>query len=135
MEENILDIPDAFNRFKRLQGLHPNSGIKLSEYVTLVKARKIIRQITDGELKELNETVFSNRLNKFNKWTCEKLLSKLDMMPHLKLMRFLYVKEKEGIIDALLCLLNKKAFGYDQKFLTNYFKYGTALKPEGGRHE
>lgn len=131
MEDNILDVPDAFNRYKRLQGIQPDSGVKMSEYITLVKARKIIRKITDEEMKEFNETVFKNRLNKFNKWTREKLLSKLDMMQHVKLMRFLYVKEKEGLIDALLCLLNKKRFSYDQKFLTNYFKYGTALKPEG----
>lgn len=127
MYEDIFNSPDALNRFKAVQGIYPNAGIKVSEYITLTKAKKVIRSMTDNDLVELNRTVFGEKLNKFNKWTREKLMSKLDLMQHVKLMRFLYVREREGIQDALLCLLNKKRFGYARNFLTNYFKYGTAL--------
>jgi len=129
MGSNVLDIPDAYNRFRVSEGINPYSGVKMSEYITFVKAKKIIRTLSEQSIKELNELIFGEKLNKFNKWTTEKLISKLDFQPHVKLMRFLYVREKEGLIDSLLCLLNKKKFGFDQKFLTNYFKYGTALKP------
>jgi hypothetical protein len=128
MSANILEIPDSYNRFRAFTGYNTASKIQMSEYITFVKVKKIIRAITDIELAELNSTIFKDKLNKFNKWTRDKIESKLSLMPHVKLMRMLYVREKDGVMDALLCLLNKKNFKYDQKFLTNFFKYGTALK-------
>ena len=123
-----MEIPDAFNRFRVAKGISPFAGVKLSKYITFVKAKKVIRALTDSELSELNEIVFGDKLNKFNKWTKDKLLSRLDFVDHVKIMRFLYVREKESLMDCLLCLLNKRKFNYDGKFLTNFFKYGTALK-------
>ena len=130
--ENVMEIPDAYNRFRVAQGLNSYAGVKMSEYITFVKARKVIRLMEDNDMSELNQMLFGDKLNKFNKWTKEKLLSKLDGLNHVKLMRFLYVKEKESLMDSLLCLLNKKKFPFDAKFLTNFFKYGTALSPDKG---
>ena len=127
--EALIDIPDALNKFRVVHGLHRDNGEKnISEYVTLVKVRKLIRSLTDQQIVDLNHYIFGDRLNKFNKWTKDKLLGKLEMMPNVRLLRVLYVREIEGVEDALLCLLSKKYFNYDQKFLTNWFKYGTALK-------
>lgn len=128
MSENILEIPDAYSRLRVSQGLSTLSEVKMSKYITFVKARKIVRALSEMDIAELNEIIFGENLNKFNKWTKDKLLSKLDHLDHVKWMRFLYVREKEGLTDSLLCLLGKKKFDFDQKFLTNFFKYGTALK-------
>lgn len=124
----MFDTPDALHKYRVMHGLHHDSGMKnISGYVLLVKVRKLIRSLTEEEIGDLNKIIFQKKLNKFNKWTRDKLLGKLDMMPQLRLMRVLYVREKEGIADALLCLLDKKKFHYAQNFLTNWFKYGTAL--------
>jgi hypothetical protein len=128
MSEHFLENHDTWNRYKAMQGFRPQGCVRISKYVTYIKARKIIRALSEGEICDLNKLVFGERLSKFNKWTKEKLSAKLSIMQHPKLMRFLYVREKESLMDALLCLIEKKQFGYDQKFLTNYFKYGTALK-------
>lgn len=125
--DNIIELPDGYHTF-RVPGASNPCGVRMSEYITLVKARKIIRSLTEGDLTELNNASFGERLNKFNKWTKEKLLSKLELLDHVKLMRFLYVREKESLMDAVYCLLGKKKFDYDASFLTNFFKYGTALK-------
>lgn len=125
--DNIIELPDGYYTFRVPGGTNP-IGVRMSEYITLVKARKIIRSMSDGDLAELNSAVFGAALNKFNKWTKEKLLSKLELLDHVKLMRFLYVREKECLMDAVYCLLGKKTFQYDANFLTHFFKYGTALK-------
>jgi hypothetical protein len=125
--DNIIELPDGYHIFRVKEASNSLAGVKMSEYITLVKARKIIRSMSEVDVAELNESVFGVHLNKFNKWTKEKLLSKLEFLDHAKLMRFLYVREKESLMDALMCLLGKKKFNYDANFLTNFFKYGTAL--------
>lgn len=132
--DSIFDDHDAHNRFIALNGFHENNGIEISGYITQVKVKKLIRKVTDNELDELNELVFGKRLNKFNSITREKLISSLDSMPHIRLLRTLYVREQEGAVDSLLCLLNKKKFPYDGRFLIRYFKYGIEDE-KGGQNE
>lgn len=125
--DNIIELPDGYRTF-RVPGSSNPVGVSMSEYITLVKAKKVVRAMSELDLAELNNEIFGSRLNKFNKWTKEKLLSKLELLDHVKLMRFLYVRETECLMDAIYCMLGRKMFNYDSKFLTNFFKYGTALK-------
>jgi hypothetical protein len=128
--ESEMNLPDGFHTFRVPGQLQP-CGVTISEYISLVKARKIIRSLSDIELSELNNSIFAVRPNQHNMWTREKLLSKLELLDHVQLLRFLFVREKESLMDAMLCLLNKKKFKVKAHVLVNYFKYGTALKTKG----
>src|SRR6476620_1608061 len=121
-EEGMFDKHDLYNRFIIKSGYRKNGSNSISPYVTMVKLKKAINRASEQEMEEVNRFVFGDTLP-FKDHCIHKieLVRMLEVEDDNNVMRSLYLAQEVGIVDAILCLIKKKNYNLDQRFLRDYF--------------
>ncbi|CAN5730151.1 hypothetical protein BH11BAC7_BH11BAC7_21420 [soil metagenome] len=127
-DESKFDKEDLYNRFIVKNGLSVSSPRAISPYIMMVKLKKAIKKATPQEMEEVNNRVFgTNDPLKHFKIDFSSLMMRLELEDDEHVLKSLYVTQREGIVEGIMCILKKKYWNYDQKFLREYFLSPTIM--------
>jgi hypothetical protein len=99
MENNIFDDHAAYSRYLSIEGMRVNdSGTKPSIYITEIKLKRAIKEMSHANMEEINNKELSSPAVQRNK---EVLLSKIENLQEWQLLQALHILIELGRIECV----------------------------------